>query len=123
MQFIGAKLRSLREGKNLRIEDLSEITGISISTLSDIETGETKNPRKATVNLICDALKVPDTYFYLEDSRIPTDLIPDMPEETRNFIMNGKNVPFLVLTEKASKKGLTPEQLEKLLELWIEIKK
>ncbi|MDF2499385.1 MAG: hypothetical protein K0Q77_99 [Anaerosporomusa subterranea] len=123
MQFIGSKLRGLREGKNLRIEDLSEITGISVSTLSDIETGETKNPRKATVKLICDALKVPETYFYLEDSRLPTDLIPEMPEETRNFIMNGRNVPFLVLTEKAAKNGLTPEQFDKLLELWLEIKK
>ena len=116
MRFLGYKLKNLREVKGLSLLDLEKTTGIGNGHLSAIEREE-KNPRPATVKKICDALKMDEQYFYIEDSRLPTDLLPDMPEEVQKFIMQGENTPWLVLTEKAKREGVSREMLEKMLDL------
>lgn len=120
MRFLGYKLKNLREVKGLSLLDLEKTTGIGNGHLSAIEREE-KNPRPQTVKKICDALKMDEQYFYIEDSRLPTDLLPDMPEEVQKFIMQGENTPWLVLTEKAKREGVSREMLEKMLDLLTEL--
>ena|ERR1700722_20060849 len=38
-EWLGERLRELRKGRNLTLEDVSDVTGISIPTLSRIERG------------------------------------------------------------------------------------
>jgi len=116
VRFLGYKLKSLREALNLSLPDLSEMTDIGPGHLSDIEN-DNKNPRPKTVERLCKALKMDEQYFYIEDSRLPADLLPDMPEEVQKFIMQGENTPWLVLTEKAKREGVSREMLEKMLDL------
>ena len=52
-----ARLRILRESQGLTLDDLSRLTGIASSNLSQIETGKT-DPRWSTVMRILDALGV-----------------------------------------------------------------
>lgn len=117
MEFIGSKLRKLRESKKWTLQDVEELFNISQSTLSDLEIGK-KQPRKATVERLCKAFKVDDRYFYMDDSALPWDVIPNMTDEMKSFLLNGENMPYLILSEKAKKSGLSPEVLEKLIELW-----
>ncbi|VBB08417.1 Hypothetical protein LUCI_3689 [Lucifera butyrica] len=116
MKFQGDKLRQLRKAKSLSMLDVVELTGISQSTLSDIENNK-KNPRPATVERLCQGLKVKEEYFYIDDAVLPTELLPNMPEETRKFIFSDDNVPYIVLSEKAKKSGISPKTLEKMIEL------
>jgi transcriptional regulator with XRE-family HTH domain len=118
MIFIGHKLTDLREVKKMSMQDITEITGIQQSNISDLENGKIKNPRPSTIKKLCQALKINEEYFYLENSRLPTDMLPNLPPETEKFIMNGENVPYLILSEKAKIAGLSPETLEKLIELY-----
>lgn len=46
--FSGAKLRRLRHASQLSMASVSEMTGISVSSISNIETGKT-DPRMSTV--------------------------------------------------------------------------
>lgn len=46
--FNGAKLRLLRERKGLSMASVCQMTGVSISSISNIETGKT-DPRMSTV--------------------------------------------------------------------------
>lgn len=46
--FNGAKLRLLRETKGLSMASVCQMTGVSISSISNIETGKT-DPRMSTV--------------------------------------------------------------------------
>lgn len=119
MQFQGEKLRSLRERNNWSLLDLEEITGISNSALSDIENNK-KNPRAATVQKLCKAFKIDQIFFYLPDARLPEDLLPKLDEQTKQFLMNTENTPYIVLSKKAYESGIPPETLEKMLQLLID---
>jgi transcriptional regulator with XRE-family HTH domain len=46
--FNGAKLRHLREAKRLSMSSVYQMTGVSVSSISNIETGKT-DPRMSTV--------------------------------------------------------------------------
>ena len=46
--FNGAKLRELREAKRLSMASVFQMTGVSVSSISNIETGKT-DPRMSTV--------------------------------------------------------------------------
>lgn len=59
----GKKIRAARKAKGLTHEDILEKTGVSISTLSNIER-ELKEPRLDTLRRIADALEV-DIYEFI----------------------------------------------------------
>ena len=46
--FNGAKLRQIREAKRLSMSAVYQMTGVSVSSISNIETGKT-DPRMSTV--------------------------------------------------------------------------
>ncbi len=53
--LVNTRLRALRESRGLTLDDLSRLTGIASSNLSQIETGKT-DPRWSTIMRILDAL-------------------------------------------------------------------
>jgi len=116
--FDGTKLKKLREIKSLSLRDVEDMVGISSASLSDIENGVTTNPRKSTVDKLCKGLQIDQEYFYNSDSRLPKDVFPNMPKDIESFIMDGNSMRFLIIGEKAKKKGMPPEILDQLVELW-----
>lgn len=50
------KINEYKKSKNLTNKDISEITGISISSLDKITSGNNTNPKLETVKMICGAL-------------------------------------------------------------------
>jgi transcriptional regulator with XRE-family HTH domain len=70
---IGNAIKKIRTNKSLTQEDLSRLTEISQTSISQIEKG-IKRPSQKNLQKICKALEVPETvvYFYgLEESDIP----------------------------------------------------
>lgn len=70
---IGIAIKKIRTGKALTQGDLSKLTVISQTSISQIEKG-IKRPSQRNLQKICRALDVPETivYFYgLEESDIP----------------------------------------------------
>lgn len=51
-------MKSIRESKGISQAELSRMTGIPQSVISDIESGKTKAPRIDTLKAIAAALKV-----------------------------------------------------------------
>jgi transcriptional regulator with XRE-family HTH domain len=117
--FLGSKLRNLREAMGWSTFDVERKTGLRQSIISGLENGHTKNPRPDTVRKLCEGLKVNDEFFYLEDATLPTDLLPDMPDETKRFIMSGDNIPYIVISERAKREGIPPQVLQQMLDLLI----
>ncbi|WP_404988210.1 helix-turn-helix domain-containing protein [Clostridium culturomicium] len=64
---IGEFLRSLREKNELTLKELSEKSGVGPSTISDIETGTSTNPRMATLKKLANTLGVPVNAFFDND--------------------------------------------------------
>lgn len=60
---IGSKLKQLRKAKSLSLKELSNLTGVSVSFLSDIEQ-ERSNPSLDSLELIAKELDVPISSFF-----------------------------------------------------------
>ncbi len=72
----GAMLRYLREGAELTQEELQELSGISHTQISRIETGESIRPRKGTLTRLANALNVNVERLVIREA--PPD-VPDLP--------------------------------------------
>jgi transcriptional regulator with XRE-family HTH domain len=60
---VGARLRELREGRNISMRGLAQASGLSANALSMIERGKT-SPSVSTLYKLADALGVPITAFF-----------------------------------------------------------
>ncbi len=60
----GEFLRSLRDKNNLTLKELADKSGVGPSTISDIETGTSMNPRMGTLKKLADALDVSVNDFF-----------------------------------------------------------
>ncbi|WP_214405868.1 ATP-binding protein [Pseudonocardia lacus] len=54
----GARLRALRHGAGLTIEELSAASGVSERAIGNMERGTSRRPQRATVGLLADALRL-----------------------------------------------------------------
>lgn len=122
MVFLGHKLKRLREVLSMSIVDVERATGVPQSRLSELETGKTKNPQSKTVEKLCEGLKVKKEFFFIEKAELPSDVLPNMSDETLKFIMSGDNMPYIVMSQKAKEQGLSPETIEKIMALLIQKK-
>ena len=57
---LGAQLRRARLDADLTLEALSQLSGVSDRTISDIERGASLGPQRRTVELLVDALDLDD---------------------------------------------------------------
>jgi len=55
-QGISGRVCAARNRKNLNQVQLSELSGVPLSTLKSIESGATENPHTATLNALAQAL-------------------------------------------------------------------
>lgn len=115
MNFIGSKLRKLREKNNWTMADVEEMTGIRQPTLSEIETEKTQ-PRKATVERLSQLFKIDPIFFYLPESKLLSEVI-EIDEELKKFILKHDNLPYIVVSKEAMEKGLSPDSLRQIIEL------
>jgi len=87
---IGENLRKIRESKSLGVNQLSRMSGINASYISNLENNKRKNPSIETLQKIADALEVSVDDFFKDDinnknvnkneKTIESDL-PIVPEE------------------------------------------
>ena len=82
--IFGLKVHQLRESKNFSFSELSDITGISISYLNEIEKGK-KYPKPDKVILLADALCI--SADALESPELPKNLQP-LEELLRSNFLN-----------------------------------
>jgi len=60
---LGARIRALRNEQNLKISDLADMTGLTSSTISQVERALI-SPSIASLKKICDALNIPLGYLF-----------------------------------------------------------
>lgn len=64
---VGKRIRETRKKHNMKLEDLAEKTGLSLSYISLIERG-LKNPSLKALERIAKAFNLPPSYFFYEDN-------------------------------------------------------
>lgn len=68
---LGEKLRDLRKERNLTLEKLADMAGLSKSYLWELENRESQRPSAEKLTALADALGVAVSYFIEEDVRTP----------------------------------------------------
>lgn len=70
---LGEKLRELRKQKNLTLDKLAELSGMSKSYIWELENRESQRPSAEKLTALADVLGVTPTYFIEEDVRAPEE--------------------------------------------------
>lgn len=70
---LGEKLRELRKERQLTLEKLAELAGISKSYLWELENRESQRPSAEKLTALADVLGVATSYFIEEDVRAPEE--------------------------------------------------
>jgi transcriptional regulator with XRE-family HTH domain len=83
LDAIGPRLRSLRQRQDRTLEQVADTTGISISTLSRLESGQ----RRPTLELL---LPLARTYRVPIDELVETPTVPDPRVRTRPLTRRGR---------------------------------
>lgn len=117
---LGDKIKSLREIRQMSTTDLAKATDLSQSYISALENKTRIDPTKSTIEKISKALRVPPAYFWDDDIVTPFDVLPEMPREVQQFMLDLDNMPYLQLSRLAKEEGITPEMLEGLLKTLID---
>jgi transcriptional regulator with XRE-family HTH domain len=122
---LGARIRAQRIKHNMKISELAEMTGLTSSTISQVERALI-SPSIATLKKICDAMSIPISYLFEDtgaaDQEDPTEhngssgispdlsahlklyasvnlmgLSPVVHKEDRKFLSPGPGVRFYLL--------------------------
>ncbi|MBU9478031.1 MULTISPECIES: helix-turn-helix domain-containing protein [Burkholderiaceae] len=70
---LGEKLRELRKERQLTLEKLAELAGMSKSYLWELENRESQRPSAEKLTALADVLGVATSYFIEEDVRAPEE--------------------------------------------------
>ncbi|MDR9755230.1 MAG: helix-turn-helix domain-containing protein [Thermacetogeniaceae bacterium] len=117
---LGTKLRNMRKIRDLTAEELSKLSGVSRSYILLIETGKRKEVSNKVLDKLAKALRVDANYFKIDDASLPTEVLPDMPPEIMDMIISADSMPYLKLTQKAKESGISPETLNKVIDILID---
>lgn len=117
---IGNKLRKLRKIRGLTAEELANISGVSRSYILLIEGGHRKEVSNKVIEKLAKALRVNPDYFKIDEASLPMECLPNLPQEIIDLIIAADSMPYLKLTEKAKKNGISPEVLGKIIDILIE---
>jgi len=114
---IGEKVKELLELRQMSQEELSKITGISVSTISKIVNDKKQDLKMSTIEKLAKALRINPDYFFVELTFGPKDLFEHLTQEERQFLLDEKNLPWLTLSIEAKEQGLTPKDVEEFIAL------
>ena len=101
------RVKEFRKNNKISIKELSEATGVSVGSITSIESGKTKNPRTETLKALADYFKVDVFDLYSEDS----------PESKIKKSIDTRSLGRSLLSDKPNKKSSKPNKKSSKLNL------
>ncbi|MBZ4650926.1 MAG: transcriptional regulator, family [Thermosipho sp. (in: Bacteria)] len=114
---IGDKIRLLRTQKKISIRKLAEITGLSKSTLSDIENNKSKKPTIDTISKIAKALEISISELFEETNLQTKENIQQITKEKESESKNHSEV-FLRSVARAKER---PKEVQERIAAFIDL--
>ncbi|MGG3471567.1 helix-turn-helix transcriptional regulator [Neobacillus pocheonensis] len=112
---IGSKFKRIRIDKDMVITDLTKLTGVSVSSISEIEN-DIRSPRLDTIEKLCSALNIPIMELLpiehhiskerslTKDEKEFVELMHHMSPEEREQLMSLLKLLFRERMEKSKRK-------------------
>lgn len=122
MNFLGYRLKELREQKNMSQEVLAERSNLRQGEISAIERGDNTNPNGGKVIAIARALGISNAgYFYYEDEQLMVEKI-NLPPGYTQIIIPEEDSAFIDIALKSKSLGMNVNALQSLIEMVKQIK-
>jgi transcriptional regulator with XRE-family HTH domain len=118
---IGSKLRSLRKLRGMTVEELSRLSGVSRSYITNIENGRKKEISSRVINNLAAALRTNADYFRVREGILPGDSFPNIDPEFTSFLARVESRPFLRLMKRALDYGVSVETMEVVIDAIINV--
>lgn len=114
---LGKRLKKLRQQANLSAKELSIMSGVTRSLISELETGKRQSTSTDTIAKLAQALRISPEYFF-ETPNLSTPEIPrQLPRDILLFLQQDDSQPYIRIAQKAQALGLPPALLEEILML------
>lgn len=114
---LGKRLRTLRLQSGLTAKELSDLSGVTRSLISELETGKRQSTSADTIDKLARALCVSPSYFFESDYSLSTQITYGIPSDIHEFLLREDSYSYIRIARKAQETGLPPEILEELLDL------
>jgi transcriptional regulator with XRE-family HTH domain len=112
------KITDLVKIRNMTLGDLRRAAGLSRATMSRLlNEPEGYSPSEETINKIAAVLEINPLYLKDENVIGPEEIFPYLTEDDLKFFMDLRNLPFIKLTRQMAEKGISPEDMKKLVDI------
>ncbi|MEA4900340.1 helix-turn-helix transcriptional regulator [Desulfitobacterium sp.] len=122
MLQLGKKIKEMRKIRNYTARQLSELSGIARSLISQLETGKRQSTSMDTIYRLAKALDVPVSYFMAEESDEGIPAPYNQAHSISHFVINEDTLPYMSTLQKAQKAGITPELLNEFIDLIVRVR-
>lgn len=117
---IGRKVNHARQLRDISINKLARLVGVSPTSILQLEKGEIKSPKSDFVMEVARALNVDVAYLMDDALETPFDIFNStgqkMPDEIKDFLMSQDLLPWVELIKDLKLKDLTPEECRAIVE-------
>lgn len=99
---IAKKITQLRTDRNLTVNKLANLAGLSQGFVRQIELGE-KNPTVESLSLICDALNISLSDFFLETDAPPRQVLIEKLNQNISCLSDEDIIALIKITNSMHK--------------------
>lgn len=114
---VGQKIKELLEQRDMKPKELASISGVSKALISMLITGKRQGITAYTAKKLSNAFGVSPGHFIDNYVKGPSDFLPHMNAELRDFVTMPSNLPWIVTIYKAQKNGLPLKKIDKIIEV------
>lgn len=112
------KIAELIKLRNMTLGELRKAAGLSRATMSRLlNEPDGYSPSEETIKKIAAVLEINPLYLKDEDVIGPEEIFPYLTEDDLKFFMDLRNLPFIKLTKQMAEKGISPEDMRKLVDI------
>ncbi|MFZ5631971.1 MAG: helix-turn-helix domain-containing protein [Bacillota bacterium] len=112
------KILDLLKLRRMSLADLRREAGVSRATMSRLMNSPGGYaPSEDTIKKVAAVLEVNPLYLKDENVIGPEEIFPYLTEDDIKFFMDLKNLPFIKLTKEMAEKGISAEDMKKLVDI------
>lgn len=115
---LGKRLKELRLEASLSAKELSVLSGVTRSLISELETGKRQSTSIDTIAKLAKALQVSPAYFFETEQMSTSRVAPYLPQDMLQFLLLEESKPYIRIAQKAQALGVQADFLEDILDIF-----
>lgn len=112
------KILELLKLRKMTLSELRRKAGVSRATMSRMmNIPQGYSPSEDTIGKVAAVLEVNPLYLKEDNVIGPEEIFPYLTADDIKFFMDLKNLPFIKMTKEMAEKGISPEEMKKLVDI------